>query len=207
MITLHWVRQTNWHKERLYRQLLSGNPRQQLRAASALAHLRAESYLLTALKSDTPAVRDLGRRALEHVWFNSGGPEAYDLTQAAFHAVEREDFQQALNILNRLIREFPNFAEGWNRRASVYWQMGQYEKSMQDCEKALFLNPNHYGAWQGIGICQLQMGEISEACRSLRAALKIIPYDGATRRSLQQCEELLRVFPHPSKKVKTIDLI
>jgi tetratricopeptide (TPR) repeat protein len=70
--------------------------------------------------------------------------------------------------------------------------MGDYEKSMRDCERALKLNPNHYGAWQGLGVCELELGRLNEACEALRAALRITPHDEATLRSLQQCEKLLR---------------
>ena len=57
---------------------------------------------------------------------------------------------------------------------------------------ALELNPNHYGAWQGMGVCRIKLGDIREACRCLRAALKILPYDEPTRNALKNCEELLR---------------
>jgi len=194
-ITFSVVQHSNWHKERLYRQLLRGNAQQQLQAASALAHFGAQQQLLAGLRSEVPPVREAARKALEYVWFNAAGRAAQDTLENAVAAAEKEDFQTALGLLDSLIRKYPNYAEAWNRRASVYWQTGQYEKSIHDCEKALALNPNHYGAWQGIGVCQLQLGDVAEACRSLRAALKIIPYDETTRRCLNKCEELLRALP------------
>jgi Tfp pilus assembly protein PilF len=69
------------------------------------------------------------------------------------------------------------------------------------------LNPNHYGAWQGIGVCQLQLGDVDGACRSLRLALKIAPYDADTRRSLEKCEELMRVLPRASDPRQRTDLL
>lgn len=198
---------SNWHKERLYQQLLTGKPEQQLRAASALAHFGGEKQLLAGLRAESPTVRDLAQRALEYVWFRAAGNRAHQVVEKAFEAAEREDFQTALKLLDRLVREYPRYAEGWNRRASVYWQMGQYEKSIADCEKTLALNPNHYGAWQGIGVCRVQLGSIAEACRCLRTALKINPYDDATRRCLQKCEELLRVVPATERPAKRTDLI
>lgn len=206
-LTMEWISRTNWYKDRMYHQLLSGTPKQQLRAATTLARLDAQAQLLEGLKAERPAVRELARRALEHIWFNAAGDEAYELIETAYRASEKEDYTAALTILNSLIAKFPKFAEGWNRRASVYWHMGQYEKSIADSEHTLGLNPNHYGAWQGIGVCRLQLGDVAEACRCLRAALKIIPYDEKTRDSLERCEELLRLFPHPTKKKKEIDLI
>lgn len=205
--TLHGVHHSTWYKERLYRQLLAGNRQEQLRAASALALVGGQKQLLAAIKSETPPVRELARRSLEYLWFNEAGEEAYQMTQAAHKAAEKENFQDALAILNRLIEKYPKYAEGWNRRASVYWQMGNYEKSITDCEQALVLNPNHYGAWQGLGVCRLHVGDIAAACRSLRAALRIAPYDEAARDSLQRCEKLLRPYPYPAETEKIIDLI
>ena len=85
--------------------------------------------------------------------------------------------------------------------------MGEFRKSMTDCERALRLNPNHYGALQGKSVCLLKMGELSEACQALRAALKISPHDAMTRQSLQKCEELLRTCPPTDKSAKRTDLI
>ena len=206
-LAMEWMSRTEWYKERLYQRLISGNVKQQLRAASALARLNGQAQLLQGLKAQAPPVRELARRALEHIWFNAAGDEAYHLIEAAYKASEKEDLPAALAILNRLVEKYPKFAEGWNRRAAVFWQMGEWEKSIHDSERTLALNPHHYGAWQGIGVCRLQLGDIAEACRCLRAALKILPYDDKTRDSLERCEELLRLFPHPTKKKKQMDLI
>lgn len=193
------LHRTDWYKDRLYQRLLQGEPEEQLDAAVALAYLRAEDHLLQALRVQNPPARQLAQRALEHIWFTAAGDKAYELTQAAYLAADRGETEEALKILNRLIELHPQFAEAWNRRASVYWQMGQFRKSISDCERTLALNPNHYGAWQGVGICQLELGKTVEACQSLRQALRINPYDEPTRRSLRRCEELLRIFPHPGE--------
>jgi len=206
-LLLHSVQYSSWHKQRLYHQLLCGNPDQKLMAASALAHFGAEEQLLAGLKAEAPEVRHLSREALEYLWFREAGTQAHQTVENAFKAAEKEDFKTALTLLDRLVQKHPRFAEGWNRRASVYWQMGQYEKSIADCEKAIALNPNHYGAWQGIGVCRVQLGDIAEACRCLRAALKISPFDETTRHCLEKCEELLRVMKGTERPVRGIDLI
>lgn len=196
---------TPWYKERLVSKLSSTNSQEQLYAAMMLARLKCEPELLRVLHSDQVEARELGRRALEHIWFHRAGKEAYRLLEHAHEAMEKKEFQRALAILDRMIDEYPAFAEAWNRRGAVYWELGNYEKSAADSERALALNPNHYGAMQGLGICRLQMGDVAEACRYLRAALKVLPHDAATRDSLQKCEELLRVFPSPAKKRKAYD--
>jgi tetratricopeptide (TPR) repeat protein len=201
------LQRTSWYRQRTVQKLFSSDPQQQLRAATTLAHLKCQKELLAVLRSDVVSARELGRRALEHIWFHQAGKQAYRLLQQANDAVEKKEQQRALAILDRTIDLFPGFAEAWNRRGALYWELGDYEKSLADSEQALALNPNHYGAMQGIGVCRLQLGDVAEACRYLRAALKILPHDEQTRRSLERCEELLRVYPSPTKRVKTYDEI
>lgn len=204
---LYGIQRTDWYQARLYRQLADGTPPQQRQAASMLARLGAEKLLLASLRCDSSTARDYGRRGLEYLWSNAAGAEAYAMAEAADKAAQNKEYQGALGILDRLIAEHPRFAEGWNRRASVYCELGEIEKSIADAERALALNPNHYGAWQGLGLCRLQQGSMAEACRCLRSALKIIPHDQPTRDSLHRCEELLRTFLPRGKRGKSQDLI
>jgi tetratricopeptide (TPR) repeat protein len=186
------LRHSGWYQSRMYRLLITGKPEQRLRAAGTLAVTGAEKQLLLALKVADPGVHDLARRALDHLWFNAAGADAYQKVCSAYDLVEGEKFRDALAILDRLVEQHPRFAEAWNRRASAHWKMGEYQKSLADCRRALALNPNHYGAWQGLGVCQLELGQLSEAVESLRAALRIQPHDAAARSALEKCEELLR---------------
>ena len=176
----------------MYQRLISGNEKQQLRAASALVYVRAEKYLLAALKLNAPNTRDLAKRALEFAWFTAAGEQAEKKLGEAVTAANEERYQEALEALNKLIAKYPTFAEAWNQRAAVYWKLGRHEESILDCERALVLNPNHYGAWQGMGICKLHLGEVAEACRCLREALKVLPHDEPTQEALRKCEDLLR---------------
>ena len=206
-VLMHYGRRTAWYKARLYHQLLTGNADQRLHAASVLAQVDGECQLLEALKSEDPEIYGVAGLALEHLWLHAAGREAYNMMEAAYEAAEKKEFREAVGILDRLTIKYPKYAEGWNRRAAVHWQMGQYQQSMTDCERTLSLNPNHYGAWQGLGVCHLQLGDVAEACRSLRAALRIAPHDSATRRSLQNCEELLRTYPSVARPPRRTDLM
>src|SRR5688572_15270137 len=142
----------------MYQRLVSGTERQQLRAASALVYVRGEQQLLAALKLETAKTRQMAKRALEFSWFTAAGDEAQRKLHAAMTEAEEERYQEALEMLNKLIAKHPTFAEAWNQRASVYWKLGRHDESILDCERALVLNPNHYGAWQGMGICRLHLG-------------------------------------------------
>lgn len=194
-LTVHFGRRTTWYKAHLYQELLNGDSDRRLYAAGALALVGGERQLLDGLKADEPEVHSLARRGLEHLWSYSAGRQAYEMMESAVQAMEKEDFEEALRILDRVTAKYPAYAEGWSQRASVLWQTGRCGEAMTDCGRALDLNPNHYGAWLGLGICHLQQGDVAEACRSLRAALEISPHDEAARNSLERCEELLRRLP------------
>src|SRR6185436_11345002 len=128
-LIVHFGRRTAAYKTHLYRQLLDGNADQKLHAASVLASVGGEAELLRALQEDNPDVQSIARRALEHVWFHASGQDAFEMMESAYQAAEREDHQAALRILDQLTRKYPAYAEGWNRRASVLWQMREFEKS------------------------------------------------------------------------------
>lgn len=191
-LAVHGLQRTTWFKERVYQMLVTGDEAQRLKAASLLSEVRGEAQLLRALKSEQPAVREMARRGLDHLWFTGEGDRAYDEMLAACKLANGEDCANALPLLDQLTAKHPRYAEAWNRRASVLWQMGKFKESMSDSQRALELNPNHYSAWQGLGLCQLELGDIAAACKSLRAALQIAPHDQSTRDSLQRCEQLLQ---------------
>lgn len=205
--TMHFGRRTTWYKNHLYQQLLEGDAQSRLRAASVLAQVGGEPLLLKALKAEPTEVNAMARRALEHLWFNAAGREAFQLMEAAYDAAEKEEFKDALKMLDRITALYPDYAEGWNRRAAVLWQLKRYRESLRDCERTLALNPNHYGAWQGIGICHLQLGDVAEACHALRTALRIAPHDDATQRSLRKCEELLRTYQPADRNSRASTLL
>lgn len=186
------LQRSSLYKDHLYVQLLSESSDKQLKAASVLVYLGAQDQLLRVLQSDNSSARDLGQRALEHLWFRAAGEQAYQLMQTAHKLAETNDLEAALGVVNSLIRHHPKYAEGWNQRASLYWQLGDYEKSIADSTRALRLNPNHYGAWQGLGICFLKQGQFTAAAACFKAALKIIPHDRPTREAVQKCEDLLK---------------
>src|SRR5205823_3995654 len=123
---------TPWFKQFLYHRMLAGSESQRLRAASMLVQLGGQKQLIQALQVNEPAPREVAKKALEYLWFNAAGPEAFRVLESAYHAAEKEDFTHALGLLDGVVRTYPKFAEGWNQRASVYWRMGEYEKSIAD---------------------------------------------------------------------------
>lgn len=200
LVFLGWE-SSSWNKERLYRKLISGTEPEQASAAFDLGYLQGEEQLLRALKSRSPQVRMAATNSLWDLWAHSAGSAAFKQIQEAHQAVQRRAYTKALQILTGLTEKHPDFPEGWNRRATLYWQMGRLEECITDARKAVALNPNHFGAWQGMALCQVQLGNLEEACLCLRAAIRITPHDHALRRRLTHCEDLLQWFS-PGEKIR-----
>jgi tetratricopeptide (TPR) repeat protein len=85
-------------------------------------------------------------------------------------------FPTAIALLDKLVAEYPDYAEGWNQRATLYYLMGDFEHSIADCGKVLALEPRHFGALSGRALMYLQQGKRALALRDMAAALAIHPF-------------------------------
>lgn len=112
---------------------------------------------------------------IARIWSRSGSESMDLLLRRGNDAVEAEDFGQALDFYSALIDHAPDFAEGWNARATVYFLMGEYSLSIADIEHVLALNPRHFGALAGLASMFEDMGQPGLALRALRAAQTLNP--------------------------------
>lgn len=198
------VEHSPWNKERLLAQLLAGDREQKLEAAVDLVDLRAQNQLLRALYSHSEQVRTIAVQSLRSLWSHAAGPKAFQLTEAAAQAAAHEHYDDALDILSGVIEKYPEFAEGWNRRATLHWQLGHYAESIDDCQRVVQLNPGHFGAWEGMGLCQLKLGQLEEACDSLRHAVRLMPFNLNLRGLLSGVETLLPSYRTPQNRGQLI---
>jgi tetratricopeptide (TPR) repeat protein len=81
-----------------------------------------------------------------------------------------------MTLLDQLVRDYPDYSEGWNMRATAYFLRGAYEESLADIEKTLALEPRHFGALAGRGLIYHAQGKREEALEAIRAALDIHPW-------------------------------
>jgi tetratricopeptide (TPR) repeat protein len=82
----------------------------------------------------------------------------------------------AMPILDEIVAEKPDWAEGWNKRATVLYLMGEHDRSLADIDRTLMLEPRHFGAIAGIGLIRIEKGEMREALAAFRRALAINPF-------------------------------
>lgn len=108
-------------------------------------------------------------------WSQSGSASMDLLAQRADEAMEAQDMDTALSFLNDLVRLAPDFAEGWNKRATIFFLREQYGKSLSDIARTLTLEPRHFGAYAGLGIILDRLGDKKGALEAYRRAVEIHP--------------------------------
>ncbi|MEM7507064.1 MAG: tetratricopeptide repeat protein [Pseudomonadota bacterium] len=108
-------------------------------------------------------------------WSRSGSASMDLLLNRAVEAMGAEDYDTALLHLNDLVRLAPGFAEGWNKRATVYFLQGRYGPSVADIQQVLALEPRHFGALAGLGIILDRTGDKAGALRAYRRVIELHP--------------------------------
>jgi tetratricopeptide (TPR) repeat protein len=151
--------------------------------------------LVARLNDDDAQVRQLTEAAMWRIWSRSGDRAIDALQLRGVEQMEAGQLPQALLTFSEIIRRKPSFAEGWNKRATIYYLLGQYELSMKDCDEVLKRNPNHFGALSGYGQMFITLGDFERAINYLERALKVnpnLPGAAATIRLLEQQLEQTR---------------
>ena len=126
-------------------------------------------------------------KAIERVWRQSGSDTADLLMERAGIAIQAKNFDLAVQLLSGLVEIAPDFAEGWNQLASVYFLQEDYDKAMRGLRHVLALEPHHYKAIEGLALILREMGDKKGALRATRRALSIYPH----MKSAQQAQDEL----------------
>jgi tetratricopeptide (TPR) repeat protein len=126
-------------------------------------------------QADNEEMAKVLESAIQAMWLRSGSDTADVLMKQAGAAMEKKSFGSALAILDAVVELNPDFAEGWNRRATVHFLRGDYTSSQADIERVLELEPRHYGALSGLGAIEKERGNGRAALRALRRARTINP--------------------------------
>jgi tetratricopeptide (TPR) repeat protein len=143
--------------------------------------------LLEDLKNPDEMVRQEATAELWRLWFHQKGVLGFELLQRSQTMLQAGGITDAETVLNQLIADMPDFAEAWNRRAVLYYVLKQYKRAIADCQMAIQINPVHFGALHGIGLCYAALGEYREAIRAFRKALEVQPYAVENQRWLLEC--------------------
>jgi tetratricopeptide (TPR) repeat protein len=143
--------------------------------------------LYQQLQSPNARIREHATERLWQIYFGAAGTEAELRLLHAEQSIESGGYDTAETVLNALILDFPDFAEAWNRRATLYYLVKNYIGSLADCEVTTRLEPNHFGAWHGMGLNYLALGKYDSAARAFRRALEIQPFAEMNQQLLEKC--------------------
>lgn len=121
-------------------------------------------------------------------WSKSGSPSMDLLLQRGRDAMEEGDTQGAIEHFTALTDHAPGFAEGWNARATAFFQAERYGPALADIEHALALNPRHFGAITGLGRILEELGFVDDALSAYRAAAAIHPHRPDVQKALDRLE-------------------
>ena len=138
--------------------------------------------------ADAPAGERIEQEILRR--FSRSGSATADLLMSwAEDAISESDYTLALDLLDQIIVIKPDFAEAWNKRATVYYMVDDYGASLADIRQTLALEPRHFGALAGFGLILEAIDRKSEAIRVLKRALEINPRLDQVRETLEKLEK------------------
>lgn len=144
------------------------------------------------LRDESPFVRGFAEQGLWLLWGRSGDPGIDALMARGTEEMQSGQPAQAISTFSEVIKKRPDFAEGWNRRATMYFLAGLFQESIADCGEVLRRNPLHFGALSGMGEIHLQLEQYDEALRWYRRALEVNPNMTGVELNIKGIEELLR---------------
>ena len=106
--------------------------------------------------------------------------------------VQDQKFYKAISIFTDAIELDPTWAEAWNKRATVFYMVGEFQKSQNDIDKVLALEQRHFGALAGQGLVNIQLKNYEKAIRSYQQAQEIYPAMRSPKIMIKQIEELMK---------------
>lgn len=126
------------------------------------------------------------------IWIEFEDLSISQLMRRGMTAMAQGDHGGALEAFDSMIDQAPEFAEAWNKRATVLYLMGRFDESVLDIQQTLDLEPRHFGALSGLALIYDALEEPAAALRTLEAALAINPHLGGTRERIDQLREKLK---------------
>jgi len=132
--------------------------------------------LFARLKSapSAPAAQEV-EASIWQIWLQSDDNVIGLLMGQGINAMSRNDMRAALGKFDQIVKLAPNFAEGWNKRATVYFLLEDYGRSVADIQHTLALEPRHFGALSGLGMILERLGDKNGAMRAYRRGLEVHP--------------------------------
>ncbi|WP_108127259.1 tetratricopeptide repeat protein [Saccharospirillum mangrovi] len=125
-------------------------------------------------------------------WSEAPNEAAGQLMRRGTAAMNAGQLETALSNFDELIAAEPEFAEAWNKRATVHYLLGNYQQSIADIDHTLALEPRHFGALSGLGAIFAQLEQPQAAIRAFEAVLVLYPQSNSSKRNIERLEQSLQ---------------
>ena len=166
------------------------------KSSLALADQRDERLVMLfetlSSSSDIQVIRSTENEIWE-IWFTHPNSDVERLMQIGVQRMNANRQSEAMLIFNELIANFPDYAEAWNRRATLHYLLGNYQESISDIENVLALEPRHFGALSGLGLVYLQLEQLGKAKQAFEDLIDVHPNSPNARENLRKVNQDLRL--------------
>jgi len=134
--------------------------------------------LMPSLQDADPTLRQMALGIIWRLWGRSGDAAIDKLYQQGLGLMQSGNLPKAVAVFSHIIRQRPAFAEAWNKRATLYYMLDEYDLSMQDCDEVLKRVPNHFGALSGYAQMLAGRDQPERALELLERSYRINPNVG-----------------------------
>jgi len=149
--------------------------------------------LFEKLKVENASISFETEQKIWKIW--STHPKNYELTKLlddGSELVRKNKLFESIDLFTEVINLDPNWAEAWNKRATVFYMIGEFQKSQNDIDKVLKLEERHFGALAGQGLVNIQLKNYEKAIESYQRALEIYPTMQSPSIMIKEIEGLIK---------------
>ena len=136
-----------------------------------------------------PVVLRATENRIWEIWLEHENADVQQLLTLGTEAMNRRQFPEALLIFSQIVENFPDFSEGWNKRATLFYLVGNTDASIKDIKRTLELEPRHFGALSGLGLVYLQQGKLALAEEAFLQLITVHPNSPSAQDNLRLVRE------------------
>ncbi|MDH3689157.1 MAG: tetratricopeptide repeat protein [Gammaproteobacteria bacterium] len=130
-------------------------------------------------------------RKIWEIWRQTENSVAHDLMGKGIKEMTLQRYTEALESFSQVVDQAPQYAEGWNKRATLYYLIGDYGNSIEDIKRTLELEPRHFGAMSGLGLIYMQLDQEETALEAFQSALKMNPHLMGAQQNIEAIQKHL----------------
>ena len=150
-----------------------------------------DRLFLDLQQSDRAETRLIERR-IRSIWMDSGSEEVNRLLAKSIAAMRSNNYELALDYANRVIERKPEFAEGWNTRATLHYLMQEFDLSVADIVRTLELNSRHFGALNGLAMIYEYEEKYAKALRVYLEVYALSPNRAGVKEAIRRLQKTLQ---------------